>query len=547
MILQLLSFRRCSYDKRIILAFCVAFTALIFPPGHQVAGQETPTSKPVVSLVSVAPSPMVREGERLRITVAIAPKGKAGSKIEGGILVFDSWNDAQDGPIVDELIAFVFRGNTETRSMSYLVHDDKALTTDRTIRIEINRLFPDYRVDEEDEPSWKTTVNVIDNDVANPATGMPTISGTAQIGQRLRANTGDINDTDGLTNVMYRYQWLRVSSGGSETEIAGVTNDYYDVTAADAGSRLKVQVTFTDDNGNPERLDSEPTEIISGPTATPTATATLRPAEPPPPAATPTRTPRPPPTRTRRPTATPTATPPPTATPSPTATPLPTATPPPPVVPTRTPRPTAKPTATKTPIPSPTATPRPRPTSAPTAPPTVTPTPAPTSTPTQTPTSTPTATPTVTPTPIPTNTPTQTPTSTPTATPTVTPTPIPTNTPTQTPTSTPTATPTVTPTPIPTSTPTQTPTSTPAATRTSTSTATPAPSPTPPTAAGPQVTPSDLERPTIPIIGDAVPRIRNTLSGIASTPRQRITLVIILGVVCVLVLGAFIYLILRRR
>ena len=194
MILQLLSFRRCSYDKRIILAFCVAFTALIFPPGHQVAGQETPTSKPVVSLVSVAPSPMVREGERLRITVAIAPKGKAGSKIEGGVLVFDSWNDAQNGLIVDELIAFVFRGDVETRDMSYRVPDDKALTADRTIRVEINRLFPDYQVDEEDEDSWKTTVNVIDNDVANPATGMPTISGTAQIGQRLRADTGDIND-----------------------------------------------------------------------------------------------------------------------------------------------------------------------------------------------------------------------------------------------------------------------------------------------------------------------------------------------------------------
>ena len=289
--------------------------------------------------------------------------------------------------------------------MSYLVHDDKALTRDRMVRVEINRVFPDYQVDEDDEDSWMTTIDVIDNDLANPATGIPTISGTAQIGQRLRADTGDINDTDGLTNVAYRYQWLRVPSGGSETEIAGATNDYYDVTAADAGSRLKVQVTFTDDNGNPERLDSEPTEIISGPTATPTATATPRPAEPPPPAATPTRTPRPPPTRTRRPTATPTATPPPT----------------------------------------------------------------------------------------------------------------------------------------------QTPTSIPAATRTSTSTATLAPSPTPPIAAGPQVTPSDLERPTIPIIGDAVPRIRNTLSGIASTPRQRTTLVIILGIVCVLVLGAFIYLILRRR
>ena len=121
MILQLLSFRRCSYDKRIILAFCVAFTALIFQPAHHVEGQEpptaTPTPKPVVSLVSVEPS-LVGEDERLTVTVRIDPPGQADSRIEGGILVFDSWNDAQDGTRVDELIAFVFRGNTETRSMA---------------------------------------------------------------------------------------------------------------------------------------------------------------------------------------------------------------------------------------------------------------------------------------------------------------------------------------------------------------------------------------------------------------------------------------------
>ena len=596
MILQLLSFRRSPYDKRILVAFCVAISVLILQPAHLVRGQETPTPtstptatptpKPVVSLVSVLPAP-VREGEQLTVTVAISTPMAAGSeKIDGGILVFDSWNDEQEGSNVDHLIAFVFRDPREApgfdpaqRTMGYSVHDDSALTPGRTVRIEINRVFDGYQVDEEDEDSWKATIDVIDNDVAHPATGMPTISGTAEVGQRLRANTGDINDEDGLTNVVYRYQWLRVA-GGSQTSIDGATNDYYDVTAADAGSRLMVRVTFNDDNGNPERLESETTSVVSGPTATPTPTATQRPVDPPPPPATPTRTPRPPPTRTRRPTATPTATPTPTATqrpvdpppppatptrtprppptrtrrptatptatptPTQTATPIPpTATPLPTVAPTRTPRPTAKPTATKTPIPSPTATPSSIPTSVPTTPPTSTPTPTPTSTPTQTPTSTPTNTPTVTPTPTPTNTPTQTPTSTPTATPTATPTPTSTSTPTQTPTSTPTA----TPTPIPTNTPTQTPTSTSTATRTSTSTATPVPSPAPPSGSRPLFALSDLERPTIPIIGDAVPRIRNTLSGMASTPRQRTTLIIILGIVCVLVLGAFVYLILRRR
>ena len=53
--------------------------------------------------------------------------------------------------------------------------------------------------------------------------------------------------------------------------------------------------------------------------------------------------------------------------------------------------------------------------------------------------------------------------------------------------------------------------------------------------------------PAIPVIGDAVPRIRNALTGVANTPRERITLIIILGITLVMAAGVFAYLILRRR
>ena len=42
----------------------------------------------------------------------------------------------------------------------------------------------------------------------SPATGAPTISGTAQAGETLTADTSGITDADGLTNVSYSYQWL---------------------------------------------------------------------------------------------------------------------------------------------------------------------------------------------------------------------------------------------------------------------------------------------------------------------------------------------------
>ena len=42
----------------------------------------------------------------------------------------------------------------------------------------------------------------------NPATGSPTISGTAQVGETLTADTSGIGDTDGITGISHSYQWV---------------------------------------------------------------------------------------------------------------------------------------------------------------------------------------------------------------------------------------------------------------------------------------------------------------------------------------------------
>ena len=55
-----------------------------------------------------------------------------------------------------------------------------------------------------------------------PATGAPTISGTAQVGETLSASTSDIADADGLDNPSYSYQWIRGS-----TDIQGATGSSY--------------------------------------------------------------------------------------------------------------------------------------------------------------------------------------------------------------------------------------------------------------------------------------------------------------------------------
>ena len=91
----------------------------------------------------------------------------------------------------------------------------------------------------------------------NLATGAPTISGAAQVGQTLTASTSGIADTDGLDNVNYSYQWL-----ADDTDIDGATSSTYTVQSTDDGKVIKVRVTFTDDEGNNESLTSEGTAAV---------------------------------------------------------------------------------------------------------------------------------------------------------------------------------------------------------------------------------------------------------------------------------------------
>ena len=92
----------------------------------------------------------------------------------------------------------------------------------------------------------------------NAATGEPAITGTAQAGQELTADTSPIMDTDGLPS-SFTYKWFRVDSDGTsnEAEISAATAATYTLTAADAGKKIKVKVSFTDDlNGEEERTSA---------------------------------------------------------------------------------------------------------------------------------------------------------------------------------------------------------------------------------------------------------------------------------------------------
>ena len=112
-----------------------------------------------------------------------------------------------------------------------------------------------------------------------PATGAPSITGTAQVGETLTAATTGISDADGLTNPSYTYQWVS-NDGASDSDIADATASAYTLAAADAGRTIRVRVTFTDNRGNQETLTSAATAAVaaanSPATGAPTITGTAR-------------------------------------------------------------------------------------------------------------------------------------------------------------------------------------------------------------------------------------------------------------------------------
>ena len=126
----------------------------------------------------------------------------------------------------------------------------------KTIKVAVS--FTDEAGNQESRTSAPTNAVAAAPAQNTQATGAPTITGTAQVGQTLTADTSGIADEDGLTSVSYRYQWV-----ADDTNIQGATDATYTLAEDDEGKTLKVEVSFTDDGGNEESLTSVATGEVA--------------------------------------------------------------------------------------------------------------------------------------------------------------------------------------------------------------------------------------------------------------------------------------------
>ena len=147
---------------------------------------------------------------------------------------------------------------------SYVIKLGGVEDADGTVSLTVGSNTITIEVTAEDDSTTKSYTVTVTRVPNTPATGAPTISGTAEVGQTLTARTSGISDDDGLDNATYAYQWIR-TEGTTDTDIAGATETTYLVTTDDVDRALGVRISFTDDAGNQESLTSAATAEVETP------------------------------------------------------------------------------------------------------------------------------------------------------------------------------------------------------------------------------------------------------------------------------------------
>ena len=175
-----------------------------------------------------------------------APASNGGSDITGYKIEIspngiDTWTD---------------RVADTTDANTTYAHTGLAASTTRHYRVSAINTIGTSTASNVDDATTGTATNT-------PAMGAPTITGTAQVGQTLTAATTAIMDADGLNNVSYTYQWIRVATDNTETNISMAQASTYTLVTDDQGKTIKVKVSFTDDANNAETLTSAATAAVS--------------------------------------------------------------------------------------------------------------------------------------------------------------------------------------------------------------------------------------------------------------------------------------------
>ena len=150
---------------------------------------------------------------------------------------------------------------TETAALTLVVGSTSLVLADATTTNNLDRTWASSGVSLTAGTDITVKLTAATTTTNTPATGAPTITGTAQVGETLAVDLTGIEDADGLTSPTYTYQWIQVD--GTEADIAAANSSTYTLVDADLGTTLKVRVSFDDDGGNTETLTSAATATVT--------------------------------------------------------------------------------------------------------------------------------------------------------------------------------------------------------------------------------------------------------------------------------------------
>lgn len=136
----------------------------------------------------------------------------------------------------------------------YTLTDGKSLSPPLPIKIVTGETFTDSM------GNAQTALAVSGLTSPPTNTALPTISGTAQVGQTLTATPGTWS---GNPTPTYSYQWQR-----GTTNIAGATSATYTLVSADAGSTVRVVVTATNSAGSASANSANSATVTQAPSNT---------------------------------------------------------------------------------------------------------------------------------------------------------------------------------------------------------------------------------------------------------------------------------------
>ena len=198
-------------------------------------------------------------------------------ELSGIPLAFDPAIDNYSAHVANEVMETTVTATANDHGATYVVQLGGVTDDDRTVSLAVGENVITIEVSAEDDTKTRTYTITVTRSSNTPATGAPTVTGTAQVGETLTADISGIGDDDGLpAESEFDYQWI-----AGTTDISGATGSSYSPLVADLGKTIKVRVSFDDDQNNFESLTSAATAAVaakpnSPATGAPTISGTAR-------------------------------------------------------------------------------------------------------------------------------------------------------------------------------------------------------------------------------------------------------------------------------